>query len=248
MSRTLAILAPVTLLIAIWWSVVTFFDIPHFILPAPDRVAGVLFNRLGLISIHATTTALEIICGLLLGSLLGFTVACLIGDSKRLQSITMPALIISQALPVFAIAPILMLWLGYGFASKLAMTTLIVFFPVTASTLSGFRALPSSWETTFQTLRPRRAKLFFLVRLPLAVPYSLAGVRVAASVAPIGAIVGEWVGSSGGLGYLMLHANARGQTDLMFAALVVLCAEALLIWSMTNWLSHRFDQKYADTV
>ncbi len=248
MSRTLAILAPVTLLIAIWWSVVIFFDIPHFILPAPDRVAGVLFNRLGLISIHATTTALEIICGLLLGSLLGFTVACLIGDSKRLQSITMPALIISQALPVFAIAPILMLWLGYGFASKLAMTTLIVFFPVTASTLSGFRALPSSWETTFQTLRPRRAKLFFLVRLPLAVPYSLAGVRVAASVAPIGAIVGEWVGSSGGLGYLMLHANARGQTDLMFAALVVLCAEALLIWSMTNWLSHRFDQKYADTV
>jgi len=248
MSRVLAILAPMTLLITVWWSTVIIFDIPHFILPSPDRVAGVLFTRLGLISIHATTTALEIICGLLLGSFLGFTVACLIGDSKRLQSITMPALIISQALPVFAIAPILMLWLGYGFASKLAMTTLIVFFPVTASTLSGFRALPSSWETTFQTLRPRQSKLFFLVRLPLAIPYALAGVRVAASVAPIGAIVGEWVGSSSGLGYLMLHANGRGQTDLMFAALVVLCAESLIIWSITNRLSHRFDQKYADAI
>lgn len=248
MSRVLAILAPMTLLITVWWSTVIIFDIPHFILPAPDRVAWVLFNRLGLISVHATTTALEIICGLLLGSFLGFTVACLIGDSKRLQSITMPALIISQALPVFAIAPILMLWLGYGFASKLAMTTLIVFFPVTASTLSGFRALPSSWETTFQTLRPRQSKLFFLVRLPLAIPYALAGVRVAASVAPIGAIVGEWVGSSSGLGYLMLHANGRGQTDLMFAALVVLCAESLIIWSITNRISHRFDQKYADAI
>jgi putative hydroxymethylpyrimidine transport system permease protein len=237
-----------TLLITVWWSTVIVFDIPHFILPAPDRVAGVLFNRLGLISVHAATTALEIICGLLLGSFLGFTVACLIGDSKRLQSITMPALIISQALPVFAIAPILMLWLGYGFASKLAMTTLIVFFPVTASTLSGFRALPSSWETTFQTLRPRQSKLFFLVRLPLAIPYALTGVRVAASVAPIGAIVGEWVGSSSGLGYLMLHANGRGQTDLMFAALVVLCAESLIIWSITNRISHRFDQKYADAI
>jgi putative hydroxymethylpyrimidine transport system permease protein len=237
-----------TLLITVWWSTVIIFDIPHFILPSPDRVARVLFNRLGLISVHAATTALEIICGLLLGSFLGFTVACLIGDSKRLQSITMPALIISQALPVFAIAPILMLWLGYGFASKLAMTTLIVFFPVTASTLSGFRALPSSWETTFQTLRPRQSKLFFLVRLPLAIPYALAGVRVAASVAPIGAIVGEWVGSSSGLGYLMLHANGRGQTDLMFAALVVLCAESLIIWSITNRISHRFDQKYADAI
>lgn len=248
MSRVLAILAPMTLLITVWWSTVIIFDIPHFILPSPDRVARVLFNRLGLISVHAATTALEIICGLLLGSFLGFTVACLIGDSKRLQSITMPALIISQALPVFAIAPILMLWLGYGFASKLAMTTLIVFFPVTASTLSGFRALPSSWETTFQTLRPRQSKLFFLVRLPLAIPYALAGVRVAASVAPIGAIVGEWVGSSSGLGYLMLHANGRGQTDLMFAALVVLCAESLIIWSLTNRISHRFDQKYADAI
>ena len=248
MSRVLAILAPMTLLITVWWSTVIIFDIPHFILPAPDRVAWVLFNRLGLISVHATTTALEIICGLLLGSFLGFTVACLIGDSKRLQSITMPALIISQALPVFAIAPILMLWLGYGFASKLAMTTLIVFFPVTASTLSGFRALPSSWETTFQTLRPRQSKLFFLVRLPLAIPYALAGVRVAASVAPIGAVVGEWVGSSSGLGYLMLHANGRGQTDLMFAALVVLCAESLIIWSIRNRISHRFDQKYADAI
>ena len=128
MNRIFSYFLPVTLLIAVWWSVVILFDIPHFILPAPDRVAAVLFDRFTLISVHATTTALEIICGLILGSILGFTVACLIGDSKRLQSITMPALIISQALPVFAIAPILMLWLGYGFASKLAMTTLIVFF------------------------------------------------------------------------------------------------------------------------
>ena len=248
MSRALSILAPMTLLIIIWWSAVIIFDIPHFILPAPDRVAGVLFNRLGLISVHATTTALEIICGLLLGSFLGFTVACLIGDSKRLQSITMPALIISQALPVFAIAPILMLWLGYGFASKLAMTTLIVFFPVTASTLAGFRAFPTSWDTTFQTLRPKASKLFWYVRLPLAIPYAMSGVRVAASVAPIGAVVGEWVGSSSGLGYLMLHANGRGQTDLMFAALVVLCAESLIIWSITNRISHRFDKKYTYAV
>ena len=201
-----------------------------------------LVERLPLISGHAFTTASEIVCGLTLGTVLGFGVACLIGDSKKLTQITMPALIISQALPVFAIAPILMLWLGYGFASKLAMTTLIVFFPVTASTLAGFRAMSRSWELTFQTLRPKRSQLFWFVRLPLAIPYALSGVRVAASVAPIGAVVGEWIGSSSGLGYLMLHANGRGQTDLMFAALIVLCAEALLIWSLVNRLANRFDQ------
>jgi len=149
--------------------------------------------------------------------------------------------VVSQALPVFALAPLLMLWLGYGLASKLAMTTLIVFFPVTAATLAGFRQFPEAWEDTFKTLRPKKKRLFWLVRLPLAIPHALSGLRIAASVAPIGAVVGEWVGSSSGLGYLMLQSNARGQTDLMFAALVVLSIEAVLIWSVVNRLSRRFD-------
>jgi len=242
MNRLLQATFPFIGLISLWWLIVFIFDVPHFILPSPERVGWVLVERFPLIASHAITTALEIICGLILGASLGFCVACLIGDSKKLTQLTMPALVISQALPVFAIAPILMLWLGYGFASKLAMTTLIVFFPVTASTLAGFRAVPKSWELTFQTLRPKRAQLFWLIRLPLAIPYALSGVKVAASVAPIGAVVGEWVGSSSGLGYLMLHANGRGQTDLMFAALLVLCVEALVIWSLVNRLANRFDQ------
>jgi len=242
MNRLLQATFPFIGLISLWWLIVFIFDVPHFILPSPERVGWVLVERFPLIASHAITTALEIICGLILGASLGFRVACLIGDSKKLTQLTMPALVISQALPVFAIAPILMLWLGYGFASKLAMTTLIVFFPVTASTLAGFRAVPKSWELTFQTLRPKRAQLFWLIRLPLAIPYALSGVKVAASVAPIGAVVGEWVGSSSGLGYLMLHANGRGQTDLMFAALLVLCVEALVIWSLVNRLANRFDQ------
>ena len=153
----------------------------------------------------------------------------------------MPALVISQALSVFAIAPLLMLWLGYGFASKLAMTTLIVFFPVTASTLAGFRAMPRSWELTFQTFVRNAGNYFGLFGYPRDPLRTLRSSR-ARLVAPIGAVVGEWVGSLSGLGYLMLHANGRGQTDLMFAALIVLCVEALLIWSLVNRLANRFDQ------
>jgi putative hydroxymethylpyrimidine transport system permease protein len=245
MIRVLRGLITTAILLTLWAGIVWIFDLPHYILPGPERVISVLWTRPELFLHHALITAAEISAGLALGGIFGLAVACLIADSPRLQRWTMPALVISQALPVFALAPILMLWLGYGFASKLAMTTLIVFFPVTAATLSGFRALPSSWSDTITALRGQRLRIFWQVRFPLALPFAGSGLRIAASVAPIGAVVGEWMGSAGGLGYLMLHANGRGQTDVLFAALVVLCGLALLIWGITNHLTRSLNRYQA---
>ena len=245
MIRVLRGLITTAILLTLWAGIVWIFDLPHYILPGPERVISVLWTRPELFVHHALITAAEISAGLALGGIFGLAVACLIADSPRLQRWTMPALVISQALPVFALAPILMLWLGYGFASKLAMTTLIVFFPVTAATLSGFRALPSSWSDTITALRGQRLRIFWQVRFPLALPFAGSGLRIAASVAPIGAVVGEWMGSAGGIGYLMLHANGRGQTDVLFAALVVLCGLALLIWGITNHLTRSLNRYQA---
>jgi len=245
MNRLIHVLAVMTVMVGLWAGIVWLFELPHYILPSPDRVFLVLLARPMLFVHHAAITASEIIAGLALGGGLGLLVACLIADSPRLQRMTMPILVVSQALPVFALAPILMLWLGYGFASKLAMTTLIVFFPVTAATLSGFRALPASWSDTLGTLRGNRFRLFWQVRFPLALPFAGSGIRIAASVAPIGAVVGEWVGSAGGLGYLMLHANGRGQTDILFGALAVLCLLALGIWAITNRLTQSLNRYQA---
>jgi putative hydroxymethylpyrimidine transport system permease protein len=245
MIRVLRGLITTAILLTLWAGIVWIFDLPHYILPGPERVISVLLTRPDLFVHHALITAAEISAGLALGGIFGLAVACLIADSPRLQRWTMPALVISQALPVFALAPILMLWLGYGFASKLAMTTLIVFFPVTAATLSGFRALPSSWSDTITALRGQRLRIFWQVRFPLALPFAGSGLQIAASVAPIGAVVGEWMGSAGGLGYLMLHANGRGQTDVLFAALVVLCGLALLIWGITNRLTRSLNRYQA---
>ena len=245
MIRVLRGFITTAILLTLWAGIVWIFDLPHYILPGPERVISVLWTRPELFVHHALITAAEISAGLALGGIFGLAVACLIADSPRLQRWTMPALVISQALPVFALAPILMLWLGYGFASKLAMTTLIVFFPVTAATLSGFRALPSSWSDTITALRGQRLRIFWQVRFPLALPFAGSGLRIAASVAPIGAVVGEWMGSAGGLGYLMLHANGRGQTDVLFAALVVLCGLALLIWGITNHLTRSLNRYQA---
>ena len=123
-----------------------------------------------------------------------------------------------------------MLWLGYGMASKVAMAVLIIYFPVTAAFLDGLRRTDPGWLELARSMDATAVGVVRHIRVPAALPALASGLRVAAAVAPIGAVVGEWVGSSAGLGYLMLHANARMQVDLMFAALLVLASMALLLW------------------
>jgi putative hydroxymethylpyrimidine transport system permease protein len=152
-------------------------------------------------------------------------------SEHRLRLITnsLPVLIASQAVPVFAIAPLLVLWLGYGMGSKIAMATLIIYFPVTANFYDGLRHTPPGWLDLARVMAPasRRWAVLWHIAIPAALPALASGLRVAAAVAPIGAVLGEWVGSSAGLGYLMLHANSRMQVDLMSAALLVLAALAV---------------------
>ena len=152
-------------------------------------------------------------------------------------------LIASQAIPVFAIAPLLVLWLGYGLGSKIAMAMLIIYFPVTANFYDGLRHTPRGWLDLARVMlpEPRRWAVLRHIALPAALPALGSGLRVAAAVAPIGAVLGEWVGSSAGLGYLMLHANSRMQVDLLFAALLVLAALAVGLYfavdaGLKRWL------------
>jgi putative hydroxymethylpyrimidine transport system permease protein len=147
-----------------------------------------------------------------------------------LQPWLLPLLVLGQTIPVFALAPLLVLWFGYGLASKVAMAILIIYFPVAAALFDGLRRTAPGWLDLARTMGASRLRTLLQVRLPAALPAFGSGLRVATAVAPIGAVVGEWVGSSAGLGYLMLHANARLQVELMFAALIVLMAMALVLY------------------
>jgi putative hydroxymethylpyrimidine transport system permease protein len=133
----------------------------------------------------------------------------------------------------------LVLWLGYGLASKVAMATLIIFFPVTASFYDGLRRTEPGWLDLAATMGASPAAVLRHIRVPAALPALASGLRVAAAVVPIGAVVGEWVGSSAGLGYLMLHANGRMQVDLMFAALFCLAVMALALYFLLDWALRR---------
>ena len=227
-SLTLAIYAAV--LIFGWWALVHAFSIPAYLLPEPGAVAARLWLSLDLFLHHGSITALEIVLSLLLGTTIGFATGVACWRSAWVENSLLPVLVLTQALPVFAIAPVLVTWLGYGLAPKLVMATLIVFFPVALSTLHGLKRVPRGWLDQAAVMRATPFNRFWWIMLPAALGTIAVGIRLAAVSAPIGAIVGEWVGSAEGLGFLMLRANQRVEIDTVFAALFVLFMLTLAIY------------------
>lgn len=217
-------------LVLVWQIIILLTHAPPYILPGPVSVAKAAVTHAGPLFDHAMTTLFEIIAGLLLGTLLGAFSALSMIASFSLKRWLLPVLVISQAIPVFALAPLLVLWFGYGMSSKIAMAVLIIFFPVTAAFYDGLRRIEPEWLELAQVMNAKPLAVIRHIRIPSALPAFASGLRVATAVAPIGAVVGEWVGSSKGLGFYMLHANARMQIDVMFAALVVLGVLALAIY------------------
>ncbi|MBT3990662.1 MAG: ABC transporter permease [Rhodospirillaceae bacterium] len=217
-------------LLLIWHLIVIASGVPPYILPAPHLVFQALAERGDILFSHAWITLLEIVFGLALGTLLGSLSALTLSYYQPARRWLMPILVVSQAIPVFALAPILVLWLGYGMVSKVAMATLIIYFPVTAAFFDGLRRTEPGHLDLAKTMNATRWSVLRHIRIPAALPAFASGLRVATAVAPIGAIVGEWVGSSEGLGFLMLHANGRMQIDVMFAALFILAVIAVALY------------------
>lgn len=226
-------------LLVLWQLLVLVTGVPAYILPGPLPVIQALSSHLSLLCGHLATTLTEILLGLLLGTLLGTSSALAMVVSPLLKRWMLPILVISQAIPVFALAPVLVLWFGYGMASKVAMAILIIYFPVTASFYSGMQRTEPELLELARIMDARPRAILATIIIPSALPAFASGVRVATAVAPIGAVVGEWVGSSAGLGFYMLHANARMQIDLMFAALTVLASVSLLLYFLVDRLLDR---------
>lgn len=221
-------------LLLIWQGVIFFAQLPNYILPSPARVFSTLIRHYPTLLEQAGVTLLEIIAGLFAGIFIGILTALLLFYSKTLARFLLPILLTSQAIPVFAIAPLLVLWFGFGFSSKLVMTILIVFFPVASSAFDALKNTPQEMCLLAQSCGATPLQTLLKVRFPAGLPTIAAGIRVAATIAPIGAIIGEWVGASKGLGYVMLVSNARMQTDMLFAALFLLVIMTLTLYFLTD--------------
>ncbi|UFM65890.1 ABC transporter permease [Paracoccus sp. MA] len=230
--------------LALWQGVIWLAGMPPFLLPSPAAVAEALWLNRAEIARHAGFTLTEVVLGFALGSALGAALAVAMGFSLRLTGVLRPILTFSQTIPVFALAPILTLWLGFGMAPKIAMTVLIVFFPVASAFLDGLMRTPQAALDLAQVMGAGRIRIMRHLRIPAALPSLATGLRLAAVYAPIGAVIGEWVGGARGLGALMIHANGRMKTDLVFAALLVLSVMTVIFARVVAMALHRLWRRY----
>lgn len=242
MSRYTPALVATGFALALWQLLVSITGLPRFILPGPLLVAETWWSHRAIIFEHMLVTASEVLIGLAIGACLGIVTAIQLAASARMRALIQPILVFTQALPVFALAPILTLWLGYGLWSKVAMAVLIIYFPVTSSFLDGLLRTPVGYLDLARTMQASSPRVLWHLRVPAALPSLASGLKLAAVYAPIGAVIGEWVGASRGLGYLMLLANGRAKTDLMFAAVLTLGVFSILLHLSVRALVRRLER------
>ena len=231
------ILGTIVVLLLFWQLVVWALNIPHFLLPDPYSVFQTLVSKPDFFLFHAGITTLETILGVIFGVMSGVIVALVMSMFPFTQRFVMPTIVITQALPVFAIAPLLVLWFGFGLSSKVFMATLIIFFPVASNFFDGLNRTESEFLDLGKLYRLNKFQLLRWIKIPSALPALSSGLRVSVVFAPIGAIVGEWVGSSAGLGFIMLQSNARMQIDSVFASLLLLALMAITLRYSIVWVT-----------
>ena len=237
--RYLATLATLSIVFALWEAGVRLFHVASYILPPPSRIIVVFCTRFPLLLGHASVTLIEVALGMLLGVLGGFALAVLIFYSRTLERALYPLIIASQMIPVFAIAPLLVIWFGYGLWPKVTVAGLIVFFPIVVNTVDGLRSVNEETIDVLRSLNATRLQIFTRVRLPASLPSLLSGLKVGVTLSVVGATIGEWVGAKSGLGYLMIQSNALLRIDLVFAAILMLSLLGLLLFGLVRIMERR---------
>jgi ABC-type nitrate/sulfonate/bicarbonate transport system permease component len=225
-----------------WHLVTRYSGIPNFILPSPGSVWTRFLKSLedGSLLFHTGITLIEIVLGLLAGTVFATVVGYALAKSRSLERVLSPYLVASQAIPIVAIAPLLVIWFGDGILSKVLICALIVFFPVLVNTIVGVRAVPAALYDLMNSLHASGAQILLKVEVPASLPVFLGGLRVGATLSVIGAIVGELVDAEEGLGFLLQLGDFQYDTPMVFVAVFMLITLALLLYGMVTLLEKRF--------
>lgn len=233
--------ASILLSLAIWQGYVNLYHMPAFILPGPGLVWARLLRALadGSLLRHTALTLQEVLLGLFAGAGLATILGYFLARSRTLERLLSPYLVASQAIPIVAIAPLLVIWYGPGLFSKVLICALIVFFPVLVNTVVGLRAVPENLRDLMHSLQATRFQILRYLEIPAALPVFLGGLRIGATLSVIGAVVGEFVGSDRGLGFLINVARGQYDTALVFVALLTLVLLALALYGIVIFLESR---------
>lgn len=220
------------MLILIWEGAVRSLNIAPAILPAPSRVLSTLVKERELLLDGLATTLQEIVLGFVFGLALGISVALGVVFSGVFRRTVYPLVVISQLIPVVALAPLLVIILGFGIAPKVVIVTLGVFFPITVTAVAGLTSADPEMIDLLRSLSASRLQIFRMVRGPAALPYLMTGIQIALTYAVIGAVVAEWPGAQKGLGLLMVTQNALSRTDIVVAAIAIVTCLALVMYAL----------------
>jgi len=237
------LLTPLVLVVVVglWQALVVWRDYPAFLLPSPQRVASRFIEavRNGTLQKHTWVTLQEVFAGLALGLTIAVVLGYLLAKSRRLERLVSPYIVASQAVPIVALAPLLVIWFGAGSLSKVLVCALTLFFPVLMNTMVGIRNVDADLVELMRSLRASRWQVFRYLELPAALPVLLGGLKVGVTLSVIGAVVGEFVGADRGLGFLINLARGLFDTPLMFVALFTLMAIALILYGLVALLEAR---------
>jgi NitT/TauT family transport system permease protein len=234
MRNTILPLVAIAAALALWAAAVTIFSIPDYLLPSPQAVAVRLVKEWPLLWKHGLYTLTSVLSGFAASIAIGVPIAFGIVLSQTIERLAMPFLVMSQTIPKVAIAPILVVWLGFGILPKIAIVFLISFFPIVVSTVVGLKSVETDMVDLVRSMGARTVKIMLRVRAPSALPQMFAGLKIAVCLAVVGAIVGEFVGSDRGLGYLLLTSTGTLDGPLVWAALLVLIAMGMALFAIVS--------------
>jgi putative hydroxymethylpyrimidine transport system permease protein len=234
MSRVWPPLALLAAAVGVWELVVRAAHVPDYLFPAPTAVATSLADNAALLGRATLVTVREIVLGYLLAVAVAVGIAVVLHFSAALRLALLPILVLSQTVPTVLLAPILAILLGYGIEPKLIVVAVVCFFPIVVNTVDGLRSADPELVQMMRTLHGDRLAIFRRVELPGALPAIFSGARVAATYAAVGAVFGEWGGSSAGLGFVILQAQPALETARIFAAVLVLSALALALYALVT--------------
>jgi NitT/TauT family transport system permease protein len=220
------------LVLASWQIIVMAAKIPPVILPAPIAIGQYIVSRFDILMTHAVPTTLESLAAFVLAAMLGVALAILISYSTVAREALYPNLVFFQLIPKIALAPLFIIWLGIGPQSRIAFGVFIAFFPVVIATTAGLTSVDKSMLRLCRSLTATEWQVFTHVRFPAALPHIFSGMKIAITLAIIGVIIGEFITAQAGLGYLIVFATARADTEVSMAAIVVLCVCGLLLYGL----------------
>lgn len=231
--------ATLLVVLVVWELVVSIAKTPEYRLPAPSAIFNEFVKSWDILLMHTSVTLLETVLGFIAGVTAACIIAVLVDQIDLFEKIFMPFAVLSQTIPLVALAPLLAIWFGFGLFPKILLTMLVVFFPVCVSLIQGLKSTGKDLFEMMKVMKASKTQIFFKLKVPSAAPYFFSGLRIAAAYAVMGAVISEWVGASKGLGIFMTRAMSSFKTAALFAGIVIIAVMSILLYKLIEFIEKK---------